>query len=161
MLVLPSSVAPAATSSVTWLRKWIVPDRNLPPASRTVPPPAAAQASIAFWIAPVQSVSPSGFAPNRAGIEDGVGGVQRRQRHKEQDGEEGEGGFHYALSFHGVSLIKVSPISPTTTSCESVSKMTVSKSASGRRDGQDHRPAILPSGIMGGGSLGKQKASAR
>ncbi len=34
-----------------------------PPGTSTCPPPAAVQASIAFWIAAVLSVTPSAFAP--------------------------------------------------------------------------------------------------
>src|ERR1700752_1446374 len=39
------------------------PERNVPPESSTVPPPALAQSSIAAWIAFVSFVVPSAFAP--------------------------------------------------------------------------------------------------
>src|ERR1035441_4385913 len=41
----------------------MVPLRKLPAGNQTTPPPPAEQASIAFWIAPVSSRTPSPFAP--------------------------------------------------------------------------------------------------
>ena len=55
-LVLPRSTQPASSQSVTWLLSTIVPESQVPGGKQTVPPPAAAQASMAFWMAAVESV---------------------------------------------------------------------------------------------------------
>ena len=62
---LATSAAPGARSRCTLLRRNRAPHRNRPGGTCTVPPPAAAQASIAFWIALVAIALPSPTAPKR------------------------------------------------------------------------------------------------
>ena len=57
-------VAPASTCSVTLSFSWIVPTLYSPGGTRTVPPPAAVQASMAAWHAPVAFWDRSPAAPN-------------------------------------------------------------------------------------------------
>jgi hypothetical protein len=60
---LPSSVTPESTRRCTWLLRKSAPVTYAPGDSVTVPPPAAAAASIARWIAFVVLVVPSPEAP--------------------------------------------------------------------------------------------------
>jgi hypothetical protein len=57
------TVAPASISIRTWLRSSTVPEVYSPGGNTTVPPPAAAQASIARWIAGPASASRRPLAP--------------------------------------------------------------------------------------------------
>src|ERR1039457_6614851 len=62
-LVVPIRVAPATKKRVTWLRRWMVPERYQPGGSRTCPPPAEPQASMALLMGLVSRVRPSPAAP--------------------------------------------------------------------------------------------------
>ena len=65
-------VAPASTCSVTLSFSWIVPTLYSPGGTRTVPPPAAVQASMAAWQAPVAFWDRSPAAPNAFTSNDAV-----------------------------------------------------------------------------------------
>ena len=64
--VMPSRTAPAGTSTWTLLFRKMGPVRYRPAGKTTLPPPALAQVSTAFWIPAVQTVFPSPAAPKSA-----------------------------------------------------------------------------------------------
>ena len=85
--MLPSSVAPASRCSVTWLFRKSVPERYVPGGKYDRSPAGGAQRSIAFWIASVQSVLPSGTAPKSRTFDNLSAATAARRQQPTEDRE--------------------------------------------------------------------------